>query len=61
MNYYERHLGDYAKDTAHLTMIEHGAYTLLLPAAAKNVRPSMLWRPSSSSWLTAAWSTSARA
>lgn len=30
MNYYERHLGDYAKDTAHLTMLEHGAYTLLL-------------------------------
>lgn len=30
MNYYERHLGDYAKDTAHLTMIEHGAYTLLM-------------------------------
>lgn len=30
MNYYERHLGDYAKDTAHLTMIEHGAYSLLL-------------------------------
>lgn len=30
MNYYERHLGDYAKDTAHLTMIEHGAYDLLL-------------------------------
>lgn len=30
MNYYERHLGDYAKDTAHLTMIEHGAYGLLL-------------------------------
>lgn len=30
MNYYERHLGDYARDTAHLTMIEHGAYTLLL-------------------------------
>jgi uncharacterized protein YdaU (DUF1376 family) len=30
MNYYERHLGDYAKDTAHLTMIEHGAYCLLL-------------------------------
>lgn len=30
MNYYERHLGDYAKDTAHLSMIEHGAYTLLL-------------------------------
>lgn len=30
MNYYEHHLGDYAKDTAHLTMIEHGAYRLLL-------------------------------
>jgi len=30
MNYYERHLGDYAKDTAHLTMLEHGAYSLLL-------------------------------
>lgn len=30
MNYYERHLGDYTKDTAHLTLIEHGAYTLLL-------------------------------
>lgn len=30
MNYYERHLGDYARDTAHLTLIEHGAYTVLL-------------------------------
>lgn len=30
MNYYERHLGDYAKDTAHLSMLEHGAYTLLI-------------------------------
>lgn len=30
MNYYERHLGDYSKDTSHLTMIEHGAYCLLL-------------------------------
>jgi uncharacterized protein YdaU (DUF1376 family) len=30
MNYYERHLGDYARDTAHLTMLEHGAYTLLM-------------------------------
>ena len=30
MNYYERHLGDYSKDTAHLTVIEHGAYGLLL-------------------------------
>ena len=30
MNYYPRHLGDYARDTAHLLMIEHGAYNLLL-------------------------------
>lgn len=30
MNYYERHLGDYAKDTGHLTMLQHGAYTLLI-------------------------------
>ena len=30
MNYYERHLGDYARDTAHLSMLEHGAYSLLL-------------------------------
>ena len=30
MNYYERHLGDYARDTGHLSMAEHGAYTLLL-------------------------------
>ena len=30
MNYYERHLGDYTKATAHLSMVEHGAYGLLL-------------------------------
>ena len=30
MNYYERHLGDYARDTGHLSILEHGAYTLLL-------------------------------
>lgn len=30
MNYYERHLGDYARDTAHLSLLEHGVYTLLL-------------------------------
>lgn len=30
MNYYKRHLGDYAKDTKHLSLLEHGAYTLLL-------------------------------
>lgn len=30
MNFYQRHLGDYAKDTKHLSMLEHGAYCLLL-------------------------------
>lgn len=30
MNYYEHHLGDYAKDTVHLTMVEDGAYRRLL-------------------------------
>lgn len=30
MNYYPFHIGDYAKDTAHLSMIEDGAYRRLL-------------------------------
>lgn len=30
MNYYRRHIGDYLKDTAHLTLLEHGVYTRLL-------------------------------
>jgi len=30
VNYYERHIGDYARDTAHLSMLEHGAYNILL-------------------------------
>lgn len=30
MNYYERHLGDYARDTGHLSLLEHGAYNVLL-------------------------------
>lgn len=30
MNYYKRHIGDYAKDTGHLTLLEHGVYTILL-------------------------------
>lgn len=32
MNYYKRHLGDYARDTGHLSVLEHGIYTLLLDA-----------------------------
>lgn len=30
MNFYKRHLGDYAKDTRTLSVFEHGVYTLLL-------------------------------
>jgi len=32
MNYYEHHLGDYLRDTAHLSMVEDGAYRRLLDA-----------------------------
>lgn len=32
MNYYKRHLGDYAKKAGHLSPLEHGVYTLLLDA-----------------------------
>ena len=30
MNYYERHIGDYLKATAHLSLLEHGIYGRLL-------------------------------
>jgi len=30
LNYYHRHLGDYAKDTTHLNVVEHGVYNLLI-------------------------------
>jgi len=30
VNYVEHHFGDYAKDTRHLSIMEHGAYRLLL-------------------------------
>lgn len=30
MNYYRRYVGDYLRDTARLTLLEHGAYTLLM-------------------------------
>jgi uncharacterized protein YdaU (DUF1376 family) len=32
MNYYKRHIGDYHKKAGRLTMLQHGAYTLLLDA-----------------------------
>lgn len=30
MNYYERHIGDYLKDTAHLSLLHHGIYSRLM-------------------------------
>lgn len=30
MNFYLRHIGDYVKDTYHLSLVEHGVFTLLL-------------------------------
>lgn len=32
MHYYPHHIGDYQRDTAHLSMVEHGAYRLLMDA-----------------------------
>lgn len=32
MNYYKRHIGDYAAKAGHLSMLEHGAYGLLMDA-----------------------------
>lgn len=30
MNFYKRHIGDYLKDTAHLSLLEHGVYSRLM-------------------------------
>ena len=39
MNYYEHHLGDYVRDTAHLSMVEDGAYRRLLDQYYIRERP----------------------
>jgi|688.fasta_scaffold442268_3 uncharacterized protein YdaU (DUF1376 family) len=39
MNFYPRHVGDYARDAGHLTLIEHGVYTLLLDRLYATERP----------------------
>lgn len=39
MNFYPRHLGDYARDAGYLSQSEHGAYTLLLDWYYANERP----------------------
>ena len=39
MNFYKRYLGDYQRDTGHLSMAEHGAYTLMLDVYYATERP----------------------
>lgn len=42
MNYYRHHLGDYAKDTPHLTLVEHGAYRVLMDTYYISEKPLTL-------------------
>ena len=44
MNFYKRYMGDYARDTAHLSLLEHGAYTLMLDAYYSTGKPLPLDR-----------------
>jgi uncharacterized protein YdaU (DUF1376 family) len=44
MNYYERHLGDYIRDTVSLTMLQDGAYTRLLDQLYQSETPLPLDR-----------------
>lgn len=39
MNYYDHHLGDYMRDTAHLSMLEDGAYRRLIDAYYAREKP----------------------
>lgn len=39
MNHYPHHIGDYLKDTAHLTMIEDGAYRRLIDLYYQHEQP----------------------
>ncbi len=42
MHYYQRNIGDYGRDTGHLSALEHGVYTLLLDWYYLNERPITL-------------------
>lgn len=39
MNYYKRHIGDYAAATRHLSLLEHGAYCMLLDVYYTTEKP----------------------
>lgn len=39
MNYYRRYVGDYLRDTGHLSMTEHGAYCLMLDYSYATEKP----------------------
>jgi uncharacterized protein YdaU (DUF1376 family) len=39
LNYYSHHIGDYRRDTAHLTLIEHGVYRQMLDQYYLDERP----------------------
>lgn len=39
MNFYKRFMGDYMRDTSHLSLTEHGAYTVLLDHYYSTGRP----------------------
>ncbi len=44
MHYYQHHIGDYRKDTGHLSIIEHGVYRQLLDSYYLNEEPLTLDR-----------------
>jgi len=39
VNFYKHHIGDYQKKTSHLTVLEHGAYLLMLHAYYSSEKP----------------------
>lgn len=39
MNYYKRHIGDYAAATRHLSLLEHGVYTILMDVYYASEKP----------------------